>query len=156
MLELGLKTLIAYLLGSLMGALLVGSVRGVDIREQGSGNAGGTNALRTQGFWFALGTVVVDVGKGWLAAGWLLVFAASLMIDHFDLFGTRQVWLYLRGRPYTPLPFHTPLLYSRVRHPLYVGWALASWATPTMTLGHLLFAGVLTLYMAIAALIEAS
>lgn len=71
MLELGLKTLIAYLLGSLMGALLVGVVRGVDIREQGSGNAGGTNALRTQGFWFAAATVVIDVGKGWLAAGWL-------------------------------------------------------------------------------------
>lgn len=71
MLELGLKTLIAYLLGSAMGALLVGGLRGVDIREQGSGNAGGTNALRTQGFWFAVATVVVDVGKGWLAAGWL-------------------------------------------------------------------------------------
>ncbi len=71
MLELGLKTLIAYLLGSLMGALLVGAWRGVDIRELGSGNAGGTNALRTQGFWFAAGTVAVDVAKGWLAAGWL-------------------------------------------------------------------------------------
>ena len=71
MLELGLKTLIAYLLGSLLGALQVGAVRGVDIREQGSGNAGGTNALRTQGFWFAAGVVVIDVGKGVLAAGWL-------------------------------------------------------------------------------------
>ena len=71
MLELGLKTLIAYLLGSLMGALLIGAARGVDIREQGSGNAGGTNALRTQGFWFAAGVVVIDVGKGILAAGWL-------------------------------------------------------------------------------------
>ncbi len=71
MLELGLKTLIAYLLGSVMGALLAGALRGVDIRELGSGNAGGTNALRTQGFWFALATVLVDVGKGWLAAGWL-------------------------------------------------------------------------------------
>ena len=71
MLELGLKTLIAYLLGSLMGALLVGIVRGVDIREHGSGNAGGTNALRTQGPWFAAATVVIDIGKGWLAAGWL-------------------------------------------------------------------------------------
>lgn len=76
------------------------------------------------------------------------------MIDHFDLFGTRQVWLYLRGRPYTSLPFRTPWLYSRVRHPLYVGWTLAFWATPTMTLGHLLFAGTLTLYMALAACIE--
>jgi len=71
LLELGLKTLIAYLLGSLMGALLVGVARGVDIRELGSGNAGGTNALRTQGFWFAAGVVVIDVGKGLVAAGWL-------------------------------------------------------------------------------------
>lgn len=71
MLELGLRTLIAYLLGSLMGALLIGMARGVDIRDLGSGNAGGTNALRTQGLWFAAGVVVVDVGKGWLAAGWL-------------------------------------------------------------------------------------
>lgn len=69
MLELGLKTLIAYLLGSVLGALLVGALRGVDIREQGSGNAGGTNAWRTQGLGFALAVVVVDVGKGWLAAG---------------------------------------------------------------------------------------
>ncbi|HEX9706422.1 MAG TPA: glycerol-3-phosphate acyltransferase [Steroidobacteraceae bacterium] len=71
MLELGLKTLIGYLLGSLMGSLLVGRFRGVDIREQGSGNAGGTNALRTQGFGFAAITVFIDVGKGWLAAGCL-------------------------------------------------------------------------------------
>ena len=71
MLELGLKVLIGYLLGSLMGALLIGVARGVDIRDQGSGNAGGTNALRTQGFWFAAGVVVIDVGKGMLAAGWL-------------------------------------------------------------------------------------
>lgn len=75
MLELGLKTLIAYLLGSLMGALLIGAARGVDIREQGSGNAGGTNALRTQGFWFAAGVVVIDVGKGIVAAGWLPEFS---------------------------------------------------------------------------------
>jgi protein-S-isoprenylcysteine O-methyltransferase Ste14 len=112
--------------------------------------------------WQGIDAVIWDVtqpvGRGLLwglfAAGWLLVFFASLMIDHFDLFGTRQVWLYLRGRPYTPLPFRTPFLYNRVRHPLYLGWALAFWATPTMTLGHLVFAGALTLYMAIAALFE--
>ncbi len=75
MLELGLKTLIAYLLGSLMGALLVGAARGVDIRESGSGNAGGTNALRTQGFWFAAGVVAIDVGKGIVAVGWLPDFS---------------------------------------------------------------------------------
>jgi len=70
-LELGLKTLIAYLLGSIVGALVVGQIRGVDIRTQGSGNAGGTNALRTQGFAFAAATVFIDVGKGWVAARWL-------------------------------------------------------------------------------------
>jgi acyl phosphate:glycerol-3-phosphate acyltransferase len=75
LLELGLKTLIGYLLGSIVGALVIGAFRGVDIRTMGSGNAGGTNALRTQGFAFAAGTVVVDVGKGWIAAAWLPGFA---------------------------------------------------------------------------------
>jgi len=69
MLELAVKTLLAYLLGSLMGALIIGALRGVDIRQQGSGNAGGTNALRTQGKAFALGVVAIDIGKGWFAAG---------------------------------------------------------------------------------------
>ncbi len=111
-----------------------------------------------RGFDAVIWNVRHPVGRGLLwglfAVGWLLVPAVSLMINHFDLFGTRQVWLYLRGRPYTALPFRTPLLYDRMRHPLYLGWALAFWATPTMTLGHLLFAGTLTLYMAGAALIE--
>jgi glycerol-3-phosphate acyltransferase PlsY len=71
MLELAVKSLIAYLVGSLMGALLLGACKGVDIRELGSGNAGGTNALRTQGKLFAAGVVVIDVAKGWLAAAWL-------------------------------------------------------------------------------------
>jgi glycerol-3-phosphate acyltransferase PlsY len=75
MLELGLKTLIGYLLGSVVGALVVGRFRGVDIRTMGSGNAGGTNALRTQGAAFAAATVGIDVGKGWLAAGWLPALA---------------------------------------------------------------------------------
>jgi methanethiol S-methyltransferase len=88
------------------------------------------------------------------AVGWLLVPAASLLINHFDLFGTRQVWLYLRGRECQPLPFRVPSLYKHVRHPLYIGWAMAFWATPTMTTGHLLFAAVLTGYMGLAALIE--
>jgi protein-S-isoprenylcysteine O-methyltransferase Ste14 len=88
------------------------------------------------------------------AAGWLLVPLVSLMINHFDLFGVRQVWLYWQGKPYTPLPFHTPLAYGWVRHPLYIAWAIAFWATPTMTLGHLLFAGVLTGYMVLASKIE--
>jgi steroid 5-alpha reductase family enzyme len=91
---------------------------------------------------------------GLFAIGWLLVPVVSLMIDHFDLFGTRQVWLHLQGRQYEPLSFRVPLFYKRVRHPLYIGWAIAFWATPTMTVGHLLFAGVLTAYMGLAALIE--
>jgi acyl phosphate:glycerol-3-phosphate acyltransferase len=70
MLELGLKTLLAYLLGSVIGSLLVGQLRGgVDIRTMGSGNAGGTNALRTQGLMFAIWVMVIDIGKGWIAAG---------------------------------------------------------------------------------------
>jgi len=71
LLELGLKSLVAYLLGSIMGALAMGRLRGVDIREMGSGNAGGTNALRTQGFAFALGVILVDVGKAVVAVGLL-------------------------------------------------------------------------------------
>jgi acyl phosphate:glycerol-3-phosphate acyltransferase len=70
MLELAVKSLLAYLLGSLIGSLLVGQLRGgVDIRKLGSGNAGGTNALRTQGLSFAIWVMVIDIGKGWLAAG---------------------------------------------------------------------------------------
>ena len=72
MLELAVKTLLAYLLGALIGSLLVGQLRGgVDIRKLGSGNAGGTNALRTQGLSFAIWVMIIDIGKGWLAAGWL-------------------------------------------------------------------------------------
>lgn len=112
--------------------------------------------------WRGIDLIIWDVqepiGRGFLwglfAVGWLAVPVASLMIDHFDLFGTRQVWLYWRRRPYTSSPFRTPMLYSRVRHPIYVAWFLAFWATPTMTLGHLLFAGAMTLYMVIATQLE--
>ena len=70
MLELGVKFLISYFIGSLMGAMIVGKLRGgVDIRTMGSGNAGGTNALRTQGVFFALGVVIIDIGKGAVGAG---------------------------------------------------------------------------------------
>jgi protein-S-isoprenylcysteine O-methyltransferase Ste14 len=88
------------------------------------------------------------------ASGWLLVPAVTMMIHHFDLFGMRQVWLHLRGRGYKSLAFRTPLLYKHVRHPLYIGWTIVFWATPTMTAGHLLFAGVLTGYIVLAVRFE--
>jgi glycerol-3-phosphate acyltransferase PlsY len=70
MLELGVKFLISYFIGSLMGAMIMGKLRGgIDIRTMGSGNAGGTNALRTQGVFFALGVVIIDIGKGVIGAG---------------------------------------------------------------------------------------
>lgn len=71
MIDIAFKLILAYLLGSVMGSLLIGKLRRVDIRGMGSGNAGGTNALRTQGVWFALGVIVIDIGKGALAAGWV-------------------------------------------------------------------------------------
>ncbi|MEO1035188.1 MAG: glycerol-3-phosphate 1-O-acyltransferase PlsY [Pseudomonadota bacterium] len=69
MLELAAKVAACYLLGSISGSLLLGRMQGIDIRNHGSGNAGGTNALRTLGIWFALGVLIIDIGKGWLAAG---------------------------------------------------------------------------------------
>ena len=79
-----------------------------------------------------------------------LVLYSTFLIDHFDLFGLRQVVLHFRGRPYEPKRFVTPSLYRWVRHPLYVGWLIALWATPTMTVGHWLFAAGMTTYVLIA------
>jgi protein-S-isoprenylcysteine O-methyltransferase Ste14 len=103
--------------------------------------------------WDAESPIVRAALWGLFAVGWLLVPIASLLINHFDLFGTRQVWLHLKGREYESLPFRTPSLYKHVRHPLYVGWMIAFWATPTMTVGHLLFAAVLSVYMILAAVL---
>lgn len=108
--------------------------------------------------WQPLGGVIWDVqnplGRWALhalfAMGWIMVPVVSLLIDHFDLFGSRQVWLHLRGRAYTHRPFSAPLVYGLVRHPLYVGWLIAFWATPTMTAAHLLFAALTTAYILIA------
>ena len=112
--------------------------------------------------WRPLGGVVWDVDtpvlrvaiQGIFAAGWAIVLGSTLAINHFDLFGLRQVWLQLRGRPYTALPFGTPGPYRFVRHPLYVGWFLAFWATPTMTVTHLVFALATTGYILIAIVFE--
>jgi len=82
--------------------------------------------------------------------GWAVVVVSTCLINHFDLFGVRQVWLYYRGLPYTYLPFRTPGPYQWIRHPLYVGWLMTFWAAPTMTISHLLFAAVTTVYILLA------
>jgi methanethiol S-methyltransferase len=109
-------------------------------------------------FWQPIGGVVWNVTNPAsrnainvvFGLGFALVFVATLLINHFDLFGLRQVALYLVRKPYTYLEFRTPLFYRYIRHPLYVGWLVAFWATPTMTGAHLLFAVLTSAYMIMA------
>ena len=98
--------------------------------------------------WQAIPTVVWDVSSpvfkalllALFAVGWLTLLLSTFMINHFDLFGLRQVFLRLRGVEYTPPSFTERALYRFVRHPIYLGFVIAFWATPHMSLGHLVFA----------------
>ncbi|HEY5552463.1 MAG TPA: isoprenylcysteine carboxylmethyltransferase family protein [Opitutaceae bacterium] len=88
------------------------------------------------------------------AFGFLLVLVTTFLINHFDLFGLRQVWKFFRNLPYRQLKFVTPGPYKLVRHPLYVGWLFAFWCTPTMTVAHLVFAIATTAYILVAIQLE--
>jgi protein-S-isoprenylcysteine O-methyltransferase Ste14 len=104
--------------------------------------------------WSAQDPTAVTVLYVLCAFGWLLVLVSTLLINHFDLFGLRQVWLYLHSIPYRPIGFQMPGPYRLVRHPLYGGCLFAFWATPTMTATHLLFAVATTGYILIAIQLE--
>ena len=113
-------------------------------------------------FWRPLGGMVWEVdhtvGRAAIYSlyglGWLTVLYATCLINHFDLFGLRQVWCYFRNRPCAPLEFRIPGMYRHVRHPLYVGWLIVMWSAPAMSVSHLMFAIGATGYILVAIVFE--
>jgi glycerol-3-phosphate acyltransferase PlsY len=165
-LELGVKTLIAYLLGAVIGSLVMGRMWGVDIREQGSGNAGGTNALRTQGWKFALVVVVIDVGKALLAVGvlpgldlplvgidpqvhrdWLAVAcAAAVVVGH-----VYPVWYDFRGgKGAATLIGAVAVLAPQALLPVVLAWLACVVLTGFVGLGTMVGTATLPVYFALA------
>jgi methanethiol S-methyltransferase len=112
--------------------------------------------------WRPMPAVVWQIGSPQLAlavtvlafVGWLIVLLSTFLINHFELFGLHQVANNLTGRPMPAPRFRTPLFYGLVRHPIYLGFIIAFWAAPTMTVGHLLFAAVTTAYIVVAIQLE--
>lgn len=112
--------------------------------------------------WRPMPTVVWQIANSDVAmavmvlsfAGWLIVLTSTFLINHFELFGLHQVANNLAGRPMPAPRFRTPLFYRFVRHPIYLGFIIAFWAAPTMTIGHLLFAAVTTAYIFVGIWLE--
>src|SRR5690348_9489528 len=113
-------------------------------------------------FWQPIGGVIWDTPEGWprmtvtglYLFGWALLLYATFLIDHFDLFGLKQVALRLAGKSCGEPVFRTPSLYKLMRHPIYVGWLIIFWSAPTMTVAHLVFAVVTTIYILAAIQLE--
>jgi protein-S-isoprenylcysteine O-methyltransferase Ste14 len=103
-----------------------------------------------QALWVVTNPIGRDLLWALFGLGWAIVLLSTFLINHFELFGLKQVWLNLTGKAEGQMRFRTPFLYRLVRHPLYSGFILALWATPVMTLGHLVLAAGMTVYILIA------